>query len=230
MRRPALLSASILLLAVAVGCHAGRGPGEVCAETADCAPELACFNGKCATDDGSCRVAGKPCDRDEQCCAGNYCNIDVCEKIPGGMCIAAGALCTDSKYCCAGLTCQNSRCGTAPTCKAEFATCVTSLSCCAGLTCSRFGPFCQKASALALGEPCTADSQCRSRTCRTYCTKPCTSGTDCTDVTECLNTTLGFICVPFCRNGTDCTVYGAGFACQQGTDPNGLSANGCFAK
>ncbi len=199
-----------ILFVVVAGCGADkcRNSGEACAETSDCCDALACFDGACGMPVLAC---------------GDDAPVDCGSALPGMCCT------TDYPTCCAkdGL-CHES----ASSCTGcDGKGCFTVSSCCTGFTCARFGKRCHAAKNLAIGEPCTDDLQCASRSCEGYCTKRCTKTSDCGSANQCLETADGFFCIPFCQINTDCFVYGGSdVTCQKATDPAGLNLNGCFAK
>lgn len=205
----------ILILVVVItgiGCDADkcRKSGEACAQTADCCDGLACFDGMCGASVATC-----PDDAPVDCDA----------TLPGMCCPS------DTPHCCKDGNCyaKATDCGK-PSCGSEFKSCTTSASCCTGLTCARFGHTCHAAQKLALGDACTDLSQCVSKRCSSYCTKPCTKTSECGSTNNCLDTADGQWCVPFCSTNADCSVFGPGVTCQTSTDPAGLTLHGCFAK
>lgn len=214
-------------LLLAAGCAAGRDAGQPCSQTADCRPELACFGGKCAKDDGSCHVVHGACDSDGECCSGLNCNAHICEKAPTPTCTTTGKTCSSSSECCRLLICQAGTCKL-PSCAGPA--CITSANCCTNYTCARFARTCQSARALPIGEACTASAQCTSGVCSDYCTKPCTKHSDCSGSggNFCMETVSGFLCIPSCLGPADCTVFGTGVSCQGGKDPGGLMLKACF--
>lgn len=230
-----ILLALVVLGAAGLGCHAGRNVGEACADTPDCRTDLLCFDGEC-TPPGQCPTHAPAACGDGTCCpqAFNVCCGDgncygSAAECRAATCADAGGTCRGSGDCCAGLTCQAGTCRTAtPICAGR--PCVNSTSCCTDYACSRFGKTCRSAKSLAIGEPCTSNLQCTSGLCIEFCTKACSKTADCGGVNNCLETTSGFLCIPFCSTSSDCAVFGTGLSCQKGTDPGGLSLNGCFAR
>lgn len=138
-------------------------------------------------------------------------------------CKVAGDPCMTPANCCMQtpvLFCLTGKC--APQ------ACATSADCMAGYTCPRSQSNCVIAMNLHIGEPCTADAQCASRSCSAWCTKPCTTDADCGSGNSCQATTTGgSTCFPNCKvaggGATNCAVYGAGYACQA-TNSLGIGA------
>lgn len=233
MRSALVLVAGIWLAA----CSAGRNAGEVCFETADCRPELACVDGRCnlpGTCPGDapikCRDGSGCCPLSHSiCCDDGQCHETVTSCL-AATCKSTGQSCRTSTDCCGALTCNSltktCKSSTPPACSGRA--CTSSAGCCADFACSRFGKTCHAARNLATGDPCTAHAQCLSGECSNYCTKTCTSTAACGSANSCLETATGPACIPFCQTNADCTIFGAGITCQESTDLNGLKLKGCF--
>lgn len=216
--RTVLLSLSICLaVAAGFGCGADkcRTSGDACAVTTDCCDGLACFDGVC----------GEPSAQKPTCPA--EAPVD-CGSVLPDMCCPS-----DTPFCCAkDQLCHvdAADCNGPPSCSGKACASSSSFDCCAGFTCARFGHTCHTAKNLDLGDACIADSQCASKSCTAYCSKPCASTAECGTANQCLQTLAGFRCIPFCSTSADCTVFGPNITCQKSTDPSGLNLNGCFAK
>lgn len=122
MRYLPLSSATLLLIAAALGCGAAkRGPAEPCSATADCADALVCTANQC-TAPGMCPAKAPVDCGDGSCCPADHracCSDGNCyatgEDCRAATCVGTGSPCTSSKYCCTGLTCQLGRCALPPT-------------------------------------------------------------------------------------------------------------------
>lgn len=178
------------------------------ADGTSCGDSQYCFDGACET----CRVGGKECDDDAQCCSGN-CLGGFCE------CKPFGGTCGVDVDCCRGL-CIEGSCG----CAGSGASCVALENCCSSMCsdagvceCAHTGSHCQTPEDCCNGlceggvcrcrakdQACGADADC--------CEGPCLEGTcGCRDFFESC-TRNEDCCDGVCTQG-QCTCTRRNFEC-----------------
>lgn len=191
---------------------AGAGlPSSTCTANADCA------SGTCVTPAGSrfgicARSMGASCPAGTaEASAGSAICLRVCSSGTSNAC-AAGQVCGSDMRCRLGACRQNSDCAS-------------------GFTCNVAAGACQAApltTGAGVGEPCTGDPSCASRTCLTmptggYCSLGCTVFDDYSDTCPagsiCNTNTIGAssICLDLCDNGVGVSRFGScrtGYTCD----------------
>lgn len=151
-----------------------------CKLDSDCSNGLLCHQGSCKAGSKCPAGASCQCKSDKFCGGGQACQRGVCNTIPckSDCDCGVGSFCNSSNICA----------GCAPKC-------VNSTSCSPNDFCQRFGQGCTRCKKMKtnqFGEPCRADSQCKSNLCILtmasaigFCSALCKKDSECPSNARC---------------------------------------------